>query len=155
MSNEIILWDKKYSTGIDLIDEQHKELIVLTNKLYAACFAADSELEGKFKDAMSKMVKYVQYHFDAELKLLAAIEYPKYEEHKRMHVTLIKKILDSAKSHDEGKKFVPNNFVRTLVDWVFGHIAVYDKQYSAFAEGQLKNGKLSLQKLKEIEKASA
>jgi len=155
MSNEIIHWDLKFSTGIELIDNQHKELIVLTNELYAACFADDSALESRFKEAMSKMVKYVRYHFDAEVKLLAAIDYPKYEEHKKMHDALIRKILDTAKSHDEGKKFVPNNFVRALVDWVFGHIAVYDKQYSAFAEGQIKNGKLSLKKLKEIEKACA
>ena len=149
-NNEIVIWSDKYATGIEQIDVQHRQLVILTNQLYAACFAKDNVLHTAFKEAMGRMVEYVRFHFEDELKLLQAIEYPDYKEHKKMHDTLINKILEAAKSYDEGKKFVPNNFVRTLVDWVFSHIAVYDKRYSAYTMERIKNGLLTPEKLKAI-----
>jgi len=155
MADEIISWDNKYATGISLIDVQHLQLVTLANELYAACLMKGDKLQNAFKDAMKRMVDYVHFHFDAENKLLAAINYPESANHKKMHDTLIKNILDASKEFSEGKKFVPNNFVRTLVDWVFSHIAFYDKQYSLFAAEKLRTGFLTQEKLKEIEKALA
>lgn len=142
-------------TGIELIDGQHKELVNLTNELYNACFAKDDDLQVVFKNAMSRMVEYVRFHFNAELKFLNTINYPDYSSHRKMHETLIKNILEAAKEAGEGKKFVPNNFVRTLVDWVFSHIAVYDKQYSAYVSEQVKKGALTTKKIKEAEHSAA
>ena len=150
----IVNWDIKYSTGINLIDAQHQQLIILTNQLYAACFAKEDELEIAFKAAMKRMVEYVRFHLSAEVKFLEGVKYPDSRNHKKMHDTLIQNILDTVKSHDEGKKFVPNNFVRTLVDWIFGHIAFYDKAYSVYIMEQLKSGALTHAKLKEIETAA-
>jgi len=155
MDNEIISWDIKYATGIGLIDAQHKQLVILANELHAACLTKGDNLHDHFRDAMKRMVDYVHFHFDAEVKLLAAINYPDSANHKKMHDTLIKNIIDASKDYGDGKKFVPNNFVRTLVDWVFSHIAFYDKQYSLFAVEKLRTGSLTHEKLKEIEKAIA
>jgi hemerythrin len=150
-NTEIIIWNDKYSTGIQAIDNQHRQLVELTNQLYLACMAGEEVLYTVFKDAMSRMVEYVRFHFTAELKLLAAINFPDYHHHKKMHDDLVRDILEAAKEFNEGKKFVPNNFVRTLKDWIFGHIAVYDKIYAAFAAEQLRTGVLTDKELKEIE----
>jgi len=150
---EIVAWDDKYNTGIELIDNQHKQLIELTNELYTACRATESVLNAVFKEAMSRMVGYVRYHFEAEIKLQMAIKYPDYQNHKKKHDILIKDILDSVKSHNEGKKFVPNNFVRLLRDWILSHIAVEDKNYALYAREQIKKGALTEEALKDIEKS--
>jgi len=150
-NSEIVVWSDKYATGIETLDNQHHELVDLTNQLYIACLAGDDVLNTVFKDAMSRMVEYVRFHFSAELKLLKAIDYPDYNNHKKMHDDLIKEILLAAKDFDDGMKFVPNNFVRTLKDWVFGHIAVYDKLYRAYVTEQIKNGALTEKELKKIE----
>jgi hemerythrin len=34
---DLVIWDDKYDTGIELIDNQHKELCSLTNELFHAC----------------------------------------------------------------------------------------------------------------------
>ena len=155
MTSEIIVWSNKYATGIEIIDHQHKQLVTLTNELYTACLARDDALQTAFKKAMSRMVEYVCFHFNAENKLLSAIDYPDCKNHKKMHDALIQKILDAVKEYNDGKMFVPNNFVRTLVDWVFSHIAFYDKQYSYFAAEKIKSGEMTKEKLKEIEKSIA
>jgi len=144
---EIVIWDDKYSTGIELIDEQHKELIVLTNELFQACMAGEGAVQTVFRDAMSRMVDYVQLHFTAEQELLQRIKFPNYAEHKSQHDKLIHEILNAVKSHKEGKKFVPNLFVRTLRDWILGHIAVYDKAYGVYATEQIKKGAISAKDL--------
>ena len=141
--NEYIKWGDIYSTGIRQIDEQHKQLVILTNQLYHACLAGDDSVGSVFKEAMSRMVEYVRFHFSAEQKLLEQINYPNCKDHKTKHDALIKDILEMAKEYGEGRKFVPNHFVRILKDWVFGHIAVEDKIYSAFVQEQMKRGLLT------------
>ena len=139
----LIVWEDKYATGIDAIDKQHKELINLTNELFYACLTGTEVVGAAFKEVLSRMVEYVTFHFNAELEILARIKYPQYTEHKTQHDGLIKKILIAAKDYEIGKKFVPNTFVRTLRDWIFGHIAYYDKIYAAYIADQKKKGLLS------------
>ena len=139
----LVEWSEKYSVGIDMINRQHRELVNQTNQLYKACLARDKELDNVFREAMSSMVEYVRFHFTAELELLQRIKYPKYQEHKKEHDGLIMKILGAAKDFNEGNKFIPNNFVRTLKDWVFSHIAVYDQLYAAYVNEQKRKGLLT------------
>jgi hemerythrin len=138
---EIVSWEEKYATGIDLIDDQHKELVIMTNSLYQAC--RTKEGDRLFKDAMRDMVDYVRFHFGAEIEMLERIKYPELNEHKKQHDSLIKSILEAAKSFEDGKPFVANNFVRTLKDWIFGHIAISDKLYAAHIADQKKKGLLT------------
>ena len=143
-NEEIVTWDPKiYATGIKLIDAQHKALVDLTNQLYQAALARDKFLETAFKEAMSRMVEYVRFHFSAENELLERIKYPEWHDHKKQHETLVMQILEAAKSYEEGNKFAPNTFVRTLKDWVFSHIAISDKGYSAYVSEQKKKGLLT------------
>jgi len=147
---EIVSWSDKYATGIELIDSQHHQLVDLTNELYRACLSGGDERLHVFKEAMSRMVDYVRFHFTAELKLLDAIKYPDYANHKKMHNDLVAEILAASNKYDDGRQFVPNKFVRTLRDWVFGHIAVYDKVYAAYVAEQKKKGLLTDKELKQI-----
>ena len=137
----IVSWSDLYATGIAQIDKQHKELVSLTNQLYQACL--EGKPEAAFKEAMSRMVEYVRFHFTEELRLLEEIKFPKFSEHKRQHDTLIIEILEAVKEFNDGKKYIPNNFVRILKEWVFGHIAISDQTYATFVAEQRKNGLLA------------
>ena len=131
-SGNIVIWGENYATGIPLIDDQHRELVNLTNNLYRACLTGTAAVDTAFKEAMSRMVVYVRFHFTAELELLKKLDYPKFDEHKLQHDTLIRDILAAANEYKLGKLFIPHQFARTLRDWVFGHIAIYDKQYASY-----------------------
>jgi len=148
---EIIIWEDKYSTGVKLIDSQHQQLFDLTNQLYLACFAGDDVLNTVFHDTMHKMVEYVHFHFSTELKLLNKIDFPDYKNHKKLHDELIRDILEVAKEFKEDKKFIPNNFVRTLKDWILSHIGVYDKIYAGYIAEQKRRGVLTERMLNEMD----
>ena len=131
-NGEIVVWSDKYATGIQKIDDQHRRLVVLTNDLYKACLQNSKETETRFKESMSLMVEYVRFHFSDELKILERVKFPGFQEHKKQHDTLVKNIFEAAQDYNEGLRYVPNTFVRTLKDWVFGHIAISDRIYSAY-----------------------
>ena len=132
-NEDIVTWNENFATGFEHLDDQHRELIRLTNQLYRACLTGIDVLDAAFKETMSSMVEFVKYHFSSEIELLMKINYPHYKLHKAQHDALIKDIIAAVGEYSSGKKFTPHNFVRTLKDWVFGHIAYYDKGYATFA----------------------
>ena len=136
---EIAVWHEKYATGIELIDNQHKELVSIINKLHRACRTGKA-VDDTFKDAMHHMVEYVRFHFSTEQRILERVKYPGYKAHMNEHNALVQNILEASKSFSDGKRFVPHSFARTLRDWLLGHIAVSDKKYAPFVMEQKKNG---------------
>ena len=139
-----ISWSEKYSVGIKLIDAQHMELVNLTNELYKSLYAANVEEKcKKFEEAIHSLVKYVRHHFSAELELLKKIQFPDIQNHKIQHEQLIKNILEAQKTFSQGKHLVLNKFARTLEEWIFGHIGIYDQAYALFIKNQKKNNLLT------------
>ncbi|MGD9718617.1 MAG: bacteriohemerythrin, partial [Sulfurimonadaceae bacterium] len=78
-----IAWDNNYKIGIDAIDQQHKKLFVLVNKLY------DLEDEGDFKQELKQILydfsDYMKTHFKDEEAYMESIGYPALSEHKKYH----------------------------------------------------------------------
>jgi hemerythrin len=143
MSDNIIVeWDDRYSVGIPLVDDQHKELIRWTNTLYESCLQGDEAARVSFKEAIRATVEYVKFHFGAEEQILKNINYPEFAVHKKQHEEFVKQVLEEVKNFDEGKKFVPNVFVRYLRDWILTHIAVADKKYAEYIIEIKKKGAL-------------
>jgi hemerythrin len=137
---KFVEWDSRYSVGIPLIDEQHKKLIELTNDLYEACLGGIESATSNFREAIRGTVEYVKYHFAAEEKILENVKYPGIAAHKKEHETFVVTILRDVKDFEEGKKFVPNVFVRYLKDWILAHIAVEDKKYAGYILALKKQG---------------
>ena len=142
-SVSIVSWNESLSTGIEMIDDQHKQLIALTNQLFHACTRGGDKREAVFKEVMSRMVEYVRIHFTTEQDLIQKIKYPNYAEHKSEHDNLIMRILESSRVYNDGNKNVPNDFVKSLKDWIFSHIGHSDRMYAIFFADQKKKGLLS------------
>jgi hemerythrin len=141
-SSTLVEWDDNYLIGIPLIDDQHKELIRLTNDLFNACLKSGEAANEHFKLAIHEMVNYTKFHFSAEEKIMENVKYPELENHKKQHESFVMQVLADVKNFEEGKRFVPNNFVRYLRDWILAHIAVSDKRYSKYIFEIKKQGEL-------------
>jgi hemerythrin len=138
----LVEWEDRYSVGISLIDDQHKELVRLTNELYQGCLAGNGEAEEFFFKTIRGVLEYTKFHFSAEEKLMENVKYPNYAEHKKQHEDFVIQLLNEVKSFQEGKKFVPNNFVRYLKDWILSHIALMDTSYAKYIMDLKKQGTL-------------
>jgi hemerythrin len=141
-TSDFIEWDDRYLVNIPLMDEQHKELIRLTNDLYQGCLMGDEAARSYFIETIKSVVDYVGNHFSTEEKIMGNVNYPEFEAHKNQHEEFVKKVLEDVKSFRNGKKFVPNLFVRYLKDWILSHIAMEDKRYSEYIFDLKKQGLL-------------
>ena len=128
----IVTWIDSLSVGIEELDNQHKHLINLTNKLYRACKIGDNTLDAEFKETMNRMANYVRSHFAAEQKLFTEISYPKYMEHKKEHDNMVYKIIKTLKEYEGNKDFIPMDFVVFLKNWIVDHVASSDHEYGAY-----------------------
>ncbi|MDR0668781.1 MAG: bacteriohemerythrin [Treponema sp.] len=138
----LVQWDDRYLTGIQLFDDQHRELIRFTDDLFKACQAGDTQASETFKKTAHAAVEYVKYHFTAEEKMFDNIKYPLAAEHKKQHEVFIKRVLDNVQKFESGGKFVPLAFAQFLREWIFTHIAGHDRQYADFIHSLKRKGLL-------------
>ncbi|MDR2746494.1 MAG: bacteriohemerythrin [Treponema sp.] len=143
MSDHFVEWDDRYTTGIQLLDDQHKELIRFTDELFNNCNTGDAQAQESFKKTAHAAVEYVKKHFSAEEKMFENINYPLAAEHKKQHEAFVKRVLEDVRKFEEGGNFVPLAFARFLREWILTHIAVHDKQYAEFIKNLKRRGLLN------------
>lgn len=131
-NTELVDWSDSLSVGIKSIDEQHRQLLEITNALFTACLEGEDAAREFFIKSARKAAEYVQSHFRAEEALLEKAGYPGLGEHRAEHEKFVKELIAQVRNFEAGLKFVPNNFARFLRDWVLTHIAIMDKKYALF-----------------------
>lgn len=87
-----IPWDNNYKIGIEAIDEQHKKLFVLVNKLYELDDEADFKQE--LKQILYDFSDYMKTHFKDEEAYMESIGYPALAEHKEYHNNIIETLAE-------------------------------------------------------------
>ncbi|MBI5641104.1 MAG: hemerythrin family protein [Nitrospirae bacterium] len=132
-----IEWNDNLSTGVDLIDEQHKELFRRLNQLFEAC------REGRGKGQANGMLKfledYVVTHFGTEEKHMKEHAYPNYVAHRSQHLAFIESFNDlKRKVKDEGiGPFTVVALNRIVVDWLTAHIRKVDREMGSYLKGKI------------------
>ena len=145
----MVKWQNSYSVGISQVDEQHKELINLTNKLFISCMDSLGSSGSTFLEVLHKVVDYVGYHFGTEEKIMKRVNYPGFLNHKREHEAFVREVFTKAEEFETKKIQTPLLFVYFLKDWVLKHIAVCDKQMGEYLKLLMKNGELHRMALQE------
>ena len=125
---EVFPWNKSFETGIEEVDEQHKMLIVLINKLVNT-LVHNEELA--VNEAFAELAAYADYHFAAEEKVWA--EHLQDDEwvsaHRKNHTSFLPQVLE-IKERDADKPLhdVIEDIVRFLIRWLAFHIIDDDKR---------------------------
>lgn len=125
-----IYWNDSYSVQIKELDEQHKMLFAMLNKLH-------KEMQrGKGKESLGPvlegMLKYITGHFSNEEKYMEKLNYPDYETHREAHREFMKKAVEFHNNFQENKMGLSVEVMFYLKDWIGKHIKVADKKYSTF-----------------------
>jgi len=128
-SNEIITWSDKLSCGIKIIDDQHKELVSLVNKMFNHVTGNVVQERDYFNRVIHELVEYVKKHFAAEERILLGTKFSGYADHKKEHENFVRDIIKNVREYEAGNRFTLSTFTRFLRDWILSHIALVDKQY--------------------------
>ncbi|MCL6473035.1 MAG: bacteriohemerythrin [Firmicutes bacterium] len=128
----IAQWKDELSTGVNEIDNQHKELINLVNSLHASL----SQGKGKevVDDAVRFLANYVVEHFKNEEGLMLKHKYIGYPAHKREHENFVNYFNSLVSDYNAASNtsFLAINLQRSVVDWLVNHIMKVDKEMAKF-----------------------
>ncbi len=130
MTENLINWNDSYSVGNKEMDEQHKKLIDIINKLFKSF--KEGNAQEILNDILQEMIDYANFHLNSEEKLLFKYNYPQKEEHEAMHKSFREKIEELKKSLKSESKDAHYEVIDYLKNWWTNHILVEDMKYSDF-----------------------
>ncbi len=125
-----ITWTDELSVGVELFDNDHKELISLANRLHDSITVRAQQ--GVMSSLLNDILKYTIFHFGHEEGYMLQYGYPGYEKHKMEHEALIKKVEDYIEQVSEGKTSISLSLMGFLKEWLVNHIMGSDKEYVDF-----------------------
>lgn len=126
---EVFPWGKNFETGIALIDEQHRQLVNLLNRL--AAHLAQRASEVVLNQVFDDLAAYADYHFKAEEDVWQSYfgQDPWFADHQHVHEGFIGKVMglkqqETAKTLDD----VVGKIVKFLTHWLAFHILDTDRR---------------------------
>lgn len=127
---QAILWNEELSLKHEVIDNQHKKLFALTNELVKHADAdAHSEI---INETLYELLQYIDTHFSDEEALLELMNYPKLEEHKKLHRSFTKQIAMFCRDVVQGKAHIAEELLVFLTKWLKQHTAIDDQDYKNY-----------------------
>jgi len=133
-------WSDDYLIGIGEIDEQHKGFFEAAHRLYDRIL--NCEGEKVVEDSVVFLKDYANKHFRTEEALMEKHEFPRLEQHKKLHTQFFE-VLDMLV--DDLDVFGPSQHLadRALEvsqDWLIHHIAEEDAQYATHLKKRSQDG---------------
>ncbi|MBI9080586.1 MAG: hemerythrin family protein [Pseudodesulfovibrio sp.] len=128
-----IAWTDALDIDLPLVNEQHKELIALSNSLIQAM------INGMGKDVLAELFRelrdYTSYHFDAEEKYMEKISYPELDHQKAAHRKLKDEVDEFSTRLLGGQGVSPTEALDFINDWIIRHILEMDSRIGVYAKG--------------------
>ncbi len=123
----MVEWEDEFSVGISVIDEEHKRLFGILNKII---YANEHRINPEgLKEVLREMTDYSVTHFTTEEAYMKAFNYPGYQDHKEEHMDFSTKIIAYTYKVIKGDYQFTNELTEYLQQWLINHIQVTDRQY--------------------------
>ncbi|MCX7066578.1 MAG: bacteriohemerythrin [Methylococcales bacterium] len=130
MAKPFVEWTEGLSVGIQEIDEQHKVLINLINRLFDETIINQAAI-GVTEEILDELIQYTIVHFAVEESLFRIFDYPAIDTHMGHHADLKAQVLELQKKIKQGLA-VNSELLLFLKKWLTNHILQEDKQYAPF-----------------------
>lgn len=125
----MISWKESYAIGNKTIDDQHKILFELCDKIMD--LQRDKYIMDKYDkimDVITQLVDYTTFHFHEEEAYMKEINYSGYEDQKTEHDKFVEKLLDvNLKEMDDNQDEYVEKLLIFVLDWLSDHIIKKDK----------------------------
>ena len=114
----------EYMTGIEMIDEEHKQLFELANQLYH--ILNNDFISDKYDyivEVIEGLKEYAIQHFNDEEEYMRSINYKRFFSHKIEHQAFLEKIQDfNLERIDEDQKKTCLELLDFVSNWLVEHI---------------------------------
>lgn len=124
----ILRWRPEYETGVRNIDNEHRGMFMLAQKVFDSWNRPDPHAEGR---AVLRLYRYVRTHFDHEESAMRDRHYPALPGHVKLHEALTRE-LDRVAQPDLDPELRRALLRRLMFEWVVEHITVADRAFAEF-----------------------
>ncbi|WP_153725573.1 bacteriohemerythrin [Heliorestis convoluta] len=130
----MLWWTDDLTSGIDFIDNQHKELFNRVNEVFSAVNVND---EAMIRSTFEYLITYVIEHFGAEESYMILYLYDDFAEHRESHnyfvlqVNELHRRFSTEEITEEERKELVDALQLLLVEWLVNHIHDFDKKLAA------------------------
>ena len=126
-------WRENLSLDVPVVDNDHKHLIALLNRLHYSMLAGDDR--AAIGAILDELVDYTHTHFEREEALMRRSGYPGYAAHCRLHEVLTAQVMDQQQRfRDDAQGFDVGRFYRFLGNWLTMHILGEDAKLKPWIE---------------------
>ncbi|MDR3086463.1 MAG: bacteriohemerythrin [Azoarcus sp.] len=123
-------WSEQFSVGIPEIDEQHRALFDLINKIHTSILNHKGTVA--CVEVLDELVDYTRIHFSLEQSLMRMGKYPGYEAHCALHRSLVSEVEALQNKIHSGSAAISFELLHFLRNWLTKHILGEDKKYAEF-----------------------
>ena len=142
MTTEVgsVEWSIDLETGIETVDEQHRQYFNLLNHYLAKATENTSDSEQAF-DLLEKfkfLYEYAEEHFSSEEAIMKEAGYPGYESHRQAHLYFLEHLEELyARMKTQGFSMSLGREVNYyIIEWFVEHIRRTDKKLAAFLKAK-------------------
>lgn len=125
---EVFPWNENLDTGIAIIDEQHKKLVSLLNRL-AAALARGNPVETN--DIFTELTHYAEFHFETEeaIWLEHFGDDSWLSSHQLSHSSFLPKVIElKNREKNKSQNEIIESIILFLIRWLAFHILDSDKR---------------------------
>ncbi|MCB1906404.1 MAG: bacteriohemerythrin [Rhodocyclaceae bacterium] len=125
----VVRWGSEFELGIDDIDDQHRELADVLDRLrlcMGQCAGA-----GELESLLGELEARTLHHFRYEEQAMTAAGFPGLEPHRANHRAFERRVSETHQLHRAGH-LVELPTVSLLQGWLFEHIERADREYADY-----------------------
>ncbi len=123
--NEFIEWTEKELVEVEVIDNQHLELVNLINNLHPQLGKLSLKEKNEYAN---QLVELLRGHFDTEENLMKCSHFPGYISHKLEHDRFYNKVLKISGLTKSGEPSITLDLLTTLKTWLINHLEINDRK---------------------------
>jgi hemerythrin len=123
-------WTEEYSVGISEIDDQHKTLFELIDRIHTGIL--EHKGTAACVQVLDELIDYTRIHFGLEQSLMHMGHYPEYEAHCALHRDLVAEVESMQSKIHSGSAAISFELLHFLRNWLSKHILGEDKKYAEY-----------------------
>ncbi len=126
----LVAWSEEYSVNVREIDDQHKRLFSILNRLFDA--KGSNQERETLGMILSELLSYAETHFATEERYMRRHAYPALAAHVREHQVFIQQLSDFRQRFEDGRAGLDVMVLFFLLTWLRNHILINDRAYGPF-----------------------
>jgi len=122
-----LIWRDDWALGIDLLDEEHREMVRLINRLF------DASDSSPLTERLDALIAHLRSHFNTEERFLRAIDFRDTDEHCREHQLQMAEFVDLRRSITRSDaSALDAGDLTSIRHWFFNHVVAEDRRFGVF-----------------------